>query len=422
MFNRPINRWWTVVGGALACAVSIGVISNSFGIFTKAIGADFGWERSEVTFGLTIQHIFSGLSYIPLGVILQRYGVRKPTAILVSICAVGVFCLGFIPSSLAVYYALFVVIGFTSGAATAMPYAVAITRWFDDMRGLALGIMVTGTGVGASLVPLLANWLQKTYGWRGGYMGLSVLMAVGTLFALAFMVRSPPAAPAVCRDEEGAPSLIEILAMRNFWLTGAPVFGLSVAVAGVLINIVPIMTDKGYSTISAVGMLSAAGFSSWGSRILIGALLDRILASYVAAGVMLVAVLGLVTILVAPVWLPAGYFAAICMGFGLGAEADIVAFLVSRYFRPAIYSKIVGAIWLTFAWGYASGISLASWSHDFLGSYAPALGLFIGVALLSAAIVLRLGDYPFPNLERRRRATALRAPSSLQQSAKQASL
>jgi MFS family permease len=91
------------------------------------------------------------------------------------------------------------------------------------------------------------------------------------------------------------------------------------------------------------------------------------------------------------------------MGFGLGAEADIVAFLVSRYFRPAIYSKVVGAVWLMFAWGYASGISLASWSHDLLGSYVPALWSFIAVAGLSAALVLRLGTYPFPGPERRSR-------------------
>jgi hypothetical protein len=87
VINNPINRWWwTVVGGALACAVSIGVIGNSFGIFTKAIVAGFGWDRSTATRGLTIQHVFSGLSFLPLGVILHRWDVSGPTALLVSAC------------------------------------------------------------------------------------------------------------------------------------------------------------------------------------------------------------------------------------------------------------------------------------------------------------------------------------------------
>src|SRR5258707_2260319 len=110
MINNRINRWWTVAGGAIACAVSIGVIGNSFGIFTKAIVAEFGWDRSTATLGLTIQHIFSGLSYVPLGMILHRWDVRRPTALLVSACAVGIICLGLVPNSPTVYYALFAVV------------------------------------------------------------------------------------------------------------------------------------------------------------------------------------------------------------------------------------------------------------------------------------------------------------------------
>ncbi len=409
MINNPINRWWTVFGGALACAVGIGVLGNSFGIFTKAIAAEFGWDRSTATMGLTIQHICSGLSYIPLGAIMLRWGMRRPTAVLTALCAVAIISLGFVPNSPALYYALFTVVGFSSAAATAMPYSVAITRWFDNSRGLALGVMVTGTGVGASLVPILTNFLLTNYGWRVGFMVLGALMATGALFALTFMVRTPPApvqpAPGAAGDGEPAPSVVAIFTrLPHFWTIALPVFFLSIAVGGIIVNIVPIMTDKGFSEVSAVGMLSVAGFASWGSRILVGALMDRIFAPFVAAAVMLLCIVGVLLILLAPVWLPAAYFCAVCIGFSLGAEADIVTFLVSRYFRPAIYSKIVGAVWLFFGWGFAAGISIASYSHGFLGAYAPALQLFAGLALVSAVVVLRLPAYPFPNREKQQAA------------------
>jgi MFS family permease len=342
------------------------------------------------------------MSYLPLGAVMFRWGVRGPTALFVSLCAAGIFCLGLVPNSPMIYYVLFALLGACSAAATAMPYSVAIVRWFDDQRGLALGIMVTGTGIGASLMPLYTNYLLTNYGWRVGFMGLGLLMAVGTLFALAFMVRTPlePQRHEQTGDTEPAPTVFEIFTrVPRFWLISAPIFLLSVAVAGILVNIVPIMTDKGYSSLNAVGMLSVAGFASMGSRVVVGAFLDRVLAPFVAAGVMSIAIVGLLTILLAPVWLPAAYISAICIGFSLGAEADVITFMVSRYFRPAIYSKVVGSVWLLFAWGYASGISIASYSHDYLGSYKPAIELFIGLTLLSIIIILRLGDYPFPKRE-----------------------
>ena len=404
MINNRISRWWTVAGGAIACAVGIGVMGNSFGIFTKAIAAEFGWDRSTATLGLTIQHICSGLSYLPFGGILLRWNVRRPTAIFVTVCAVCIFCLGLVPNSPLIYYALFAVLGAASAAATAMPYSVAIVKWFDDYRGLALGLMVTGTGIGAAIVPLYTNYLLSNFGWRTGFMALGATMFVGTMFALAFLVRTPATSVQAQAIEPAVaePSYVEIFTrLPRFWLVGGPIFLLSIAVAGILVNIVPIMTDAGYSRADAVGMLSAAGMASICSRAVVGLCLDRVLAPFVATGVLLIATVGLLIILFGPVWTPAIYAAALCIGFSLGAEADIITFMVSRYFHPAVYSKIVGSVFLLFAWGNAAGISLASYVHDYLGSYHVAIELFIGLALLSVIIVLQLGAYPYPPQRRR---------------------
>jgi MFS family permease len=423
MINNRISRWWTVAGGAMACAVSIGVLGYSFGIFTKAIAAEFGWDRSTATLGLTIQHIFSGLSFAPLGGILLRWDVRRPTAILVAICVVCMFCLGLVSNSPTLYYLLFAVLGASSAAATAMPYSVAIVKWFDEYRGVALGLMVTGTGVGATLIPLYTNYLLSNYGWRVGFMALAATMFLGTFIPLAFMVRTPSApAPADVKmaadHEEPAPSYREIFTrLPRFWLIGGPIFLLSIAVAGILVNIVPIMTDAGYSRTEAVGMLSIAGVASICSRVAVGYCLDRFLAPYVATGVLLIAATGLLIILFGPVWLPAAYAAALCIGFSLGAEADVITFMVSRYFRPSIFAKVVGTVFLLFAWGNAAGISLASYAHDYLGSYRSAIELFLGLTFLSICIVLRLGEYPYPPPKKRSLAAdpdlpGVRAPAT----------
>jgi predicted MFS family arabinose efflux permease len=398
MFTQPLNRWWTVAGGALGVAVGIGVLGNSFGIFTNAIGKEFGWDRSTTTLGLTIEHVFAGISYIPMSFLMVRWGVRGPTAVTIALCAASIFCMGLVPNSPALYYALFAFMGICSGASNSIPYSIAIVRSFDDQRGLALGLMVTGTGIGATLIPLYTNFMMVNYGWRGGFMGIGILVAAVTLPALAFMVRVPPA-PSPSQGPAGtmqaAPAFPDIVTSIHFWLIAAPIFFLSMAVIGTLANIVPVMTDKGFSTANAVGMLSIAGFASLFSRAFVGLLLDRFHASVVAAGSMAVAILGLLILLVAPVSTAVAYLIAVLIGFSLGSEADIITYMVSRYFSPASYTKAVSAVFILFATGNGLGVSVFSYSHDLLGSYGPGIGLLIALLVVGIALVLRLGEYPF---------------------------
>ncbi len=397
MFSQPLNRWWTVVGGALGVAVGIGVLGNSFGIFTNAIGKEFGWDRSTTTLGLTIQHVCAGISYVPMSFLMVRWGVRGPTAITIALCAASIFCVGLVPNSPAIYYLLFTVMGICSGASNAIPYSIAIVRSFDHHRGLALGLMVTGTGIGATLMPLYTNFMMANYGWRGGFMGLGVLVAAVTLPALAFMVRVPPTPQNRERigGTGGVPALLEIIVRLRFWLIAAPIFFLSMAVIGTLSNIVPLMTDKGISTTSAVGMLSTAGFASLFSRALVGLLLDRFRASTVAAGSMSLAILALFIFLAAPVSTSVAYLIAVLIGFSLGSEADIITYMVSRYFSPASYTKAVSAVFILFATGNGLGVSVYSYSHDLLGSYEPGVELLIALLVLGIVLVLQLGAYPF---------------------------
>jgi predicted MFS family arabinose efflux permease len=397
MFNQPLNRWWTVAGGALGVAVGIGVLGNSFGIFTNAIGKEFGWDRSTTTLGLTIEHVCAGISYIPMSFLMVRWGVRGPTAVTIALCAASIFCMGLVPNSPAIYYFLFAFMGICSGASNSIPYSIAIVRSFDAQRGLALGLMVTGTGIGATLIPLYTNYMMANYGWRGGFMGIGILVAVVTLPALAFMVRVPPPTPQrreQIGETEGVPAFLDIITLPRFWLIGAPIFFLSMAVIGTLGNIVPVMTDKGFSTANAVGMLSVAGFASLFSRAFVGLLLDKFHASVVAAGSMGISILGLLVLLAVPVSTPVAYLIAVLIGFSLGSEADIITYMVSRYFSPASYTKVVSAVFILFATGNGTGVSVYSYSLDYLGSYRPGIELLIALLAVGIALVLRLGEYP----------------------------
>src|SRR5690606_31325269 len=148
--SSSINRWWTVVAGLVGCAVGAGVlVLYTFGVFSAAMANEFGWSRAVHANSLTIFLVGSGIGSIILGSLIDRYGVRRPCALFVAVFGGAITVLSIMPAEPAAIYATFVVIGVSGAAATAMPYAIAVRGLFDRERGLALGLVNFGSGLGA---------------------------------------------------------------------------------------------------------------------------------------------------------------------------------------------------------------------------------------------------------------------------------
>src|SRR5260370_4150881 len=63
----------------------------------------------------------------------------------------------------------------TSAIQTALGYPKAISAWVDQRCGLALGIAMSGVGLGGFVIPQLANVLIERVGWRGAYVYLALM-------------------------------------------------------------------------------------------------------------------------------------------------------------------------------------------------------------------------------------------------------
>ena len=396
MFNKPVNRWWTVFAGALGNAVGTGVVASYvLGVFVKNISADFGWERSYTTAGISCLFIVSGLGSLALGSLMTRWSIRAITIAFVSLFSLSIMAVGVMPKSLLLFCLIFSSIGFFGAAATAMPYAVAISRQFDNNRGLALALMVSGAGFGALLLPSFANWLMDNYGWRVGYTVVGFLVGIVALVGLVFCFRTPPLEKPD-HAARAAPSLKDIFrSSKTFWLVALSILGISIAVIGLVSNFVPILTDRGISPAKAASMVGLLGGASWISRLAVGALLDRIHAKYVAAGIFLIAAFGILATALSGLG-PGVYLAAVLLGLSIGAEADLITFTMSRYFPPQALSRALGGVWIFWAWGNGLGVFVASLSYDLTGNYNVAFLVFTVLALLSCVTILRLGTYDFP--------------------------
>jgi MFS family permease len=396
------NRWWTVVGGGMGNAVGAGIFMvYAFGIFGKAIATEYSWDREIISYCFTAFLVATGFGTVALGAFIARLGVRVPAAVFVGVFSAAVACVSITPASPVLFYLVFAVIGVGGAAATAMPYAVSIAGLFDRNRGMALALSVSGAGIGAALMPQLVNFLVSSYGWRTGMSATAVLIGFVPLFALAVLVRDPIRQgnqPHAAHPARKKLSVIfdDYLGQPRFWLIAIPIVAISVVTFGIMASLVPLLSDRDFSNESIALALSSAGIASWFGRLAVGYLMDKVFAPYVAAGVFTATACGIL-LLIFGQSAPTAVSGAGLIGLALGAEADMVTFLASRYFSLRLLSKVLGALWVAWAWGGGLGTFLSGATFSATQSYSLAFGLYLLMMVVSVLVILRLGPYTYPH-------------------------
>ena len=393
---RMTNPWWVVFGSTLGLIVGNGpIVFFTFGLFLGPVTKEFGWDRATFSSSLLVGHGCAAAAYPFLGRAIDRYGIRRVSLTSIVLFALSLGSLSLTPPSPSAFIAMAGLVGLLSAGQAPLPYAKAVSSWFDERRGLALGIAMTGIGIGATLVPQFARVVIDAYGWRAGYVTLASLMFVVAFPVVTIFIREP--GRTITRGNSVLPGLTvgESVRSASFWLLAIPVFLVVTAINGIVGHLVPMLTDRGFAVGQATAALSAVGLSTIAGRLVSGYLLDRFFAPRVAAALFLLPLAG-VGILAAGPGGPALILAAIALGFGLGAEVDVIGFMVSRYFGLRAFGEIYGCMFAIFTVGTGLGPVLMGLSFDETRSYTLALAVF-GIALVCASVLVsRLGRYTFP--------------------------
>lgn len=395
-FKSP---WWVVFGSTLGLMVANGpIVFFTFGLFLGPITREFGWDRATFASSLLVGHTLAALAYPFMGRSIDRFGIRRVTLTFIPLFALSTAAISLTPPSPAVFIALAGFCGLLSTGQAPPAYAKAVSSWFDERRGLALGIAMAGIGIGATIVPQFARWMIDAYGWRAAYIGLGGLTFAVAFPAVALFVREPGFTPRTGERERAAlPGLTlrESVRASNFWLLAVSVFLVVTTINGMVGHLVPLLTDRGIDLRQATATLSAVGLSTIAGRVIAGYLLDRFFGPYVAAGLFLLPLVA-IGLLTAGAGGIAPVIAAVSLGFGLGAEVDVIGFLVSRYFGLRAYAEIYAYLFAIFTLGTGFGPVLMAVCFDLTRSYNVTLTAF-GVALICASVLVsRLGSYLFP--------------------------
>ena len=394
--------WKVLIASLLGTAFGASPLPfNTIGFFIDPLQQEFGWSRTEISFGITIYGMLAAFLAPVFGWLADRFGVR-----LVALASLAIFALVFasfaiMPSALWAFYLLWVLIGLFGIGSTPVTWSRAINLWYFRQRGLALGLTLVGTSISAMILPFLTTTFIAEFGWRASFALLSLLPLAVALPVGLFWFREPTPEERPAEIGAGATSdlpgltLSEAMRLPRFWILWLSVAVITLAYAGALVHMPSMLSARQFEPTLIATVMSVFGLSIFAGRIITGLLLDRFWAPLVTLPILCLPALSC--------WLLLGdgamsfataMLAAFLMGFAAGAETDLVAYLAGRYFGMKSYGQIYGVQYMAFGLMAALSPTVYGWVRDTTGSYDGILSIAAGMFIGGALMMLLLGPYP----------------------------
>ncbi|KPF90828.1 MFS transporter [Novosphingobium sp. AAP83] len=375
--------WPLVLAAALAIGVgTMGIGFYSLGLFVKPLEAEFGWSRAAVSGAATFQQFGIFLSAPVVGWLADRVGARPIAVASFVLTPLALLALSRTGNSVLAWDGLWLLVALAGAGTTPAIWARIVLLKFDQARGLALGLMLMGTGAAAMLAPALLGPVFAQSGWRSAVLVMAaVTLAVGLPASLMIGTSDRPVA--------GAKQQGRFEANRQTLLLLVIAFLLGLIVAGLIVHLVPMLVDRGMAAAEAARVAAGVGAAVLVARLVVGYLFDRFHAPYVAALFLLSPVVAALLLWGSGPVVPA----ALMLGLAAGAEVDMLAYFTGRYAAIANYGATYGGVLGVFCLGAGLGPLLFGKAYDALGGYDAALLSSAAVLAVVVVLIATLGAY-----------------------------
>jgi MFS family permease len=393
-FDLRYYGWRVVLAACFGVMAGFGsLFVYTFTVFVKPLSVQFGWSREGVSLGFGIAAMTVGLSSPLLGRLIDRFGPRRVILPCMTVFGCGIASLALLRSGLWQFYMTCFVVGVVGNGAAHLAYARSISTWFQKRLGTALAFVMMGAGLGAMILPVVAQAVVSRFGWRAAYGSLGCLaLLLGLPLSWHYIVERGP-----MRDQSASVAHSGLTWQQGtrsfgFWIIVAVLFVSSISMNGAITHLSALLTDRGITPGDAALCASILGGSSVLGRIGVGWLLDRFFGARVAFGVSLITAAGIFLLARANSF-GAGSIAAALIGVGAGGEAAITPYLLTRYFGLRAFSTLYGLTWTFYAAAGATGPVILGRAFDSSGSYASLLVILAVALSLAAAMNLLLPKY-----------------------------
>ncbi|MGJ4745381.1 MFS transporter [Leptospira sp. SA-E8] len=284
--------WIVLIVTFFTLIVAAGVRSMP-GILIVPLEKEFGWDRSAISFAVSINLLLYGLVGPFAAGLMNRFGIKRIMVFALGLLISGILLTTIMRTNWQLVVLWGVMVGFGSGMAALVLGATVVNRWFVSHRGLLMGILTASTATGQIIfLPFLAS-LTEQEGWRNAVYAVASILGI-LLPTVFFLMKDSPKQsgllPYGAKSEEegilpisGNPFIEAITALkvglrsRNFWLLAGSFFVCGASTNGLVgTHLVPACSDHGIPEVRAAGLLALMGIFDLIGTVGSGWLSDRV--------------------------------------------------------------------------------------------------------------------------------------------------
>ena len=407
--TRFFYGWIILTVAILALVVSNGLSIGGIPVFYKSIRDEFvatgavaaDQAESFIAFGASLTFLFSGLISPLAGSIIQKFPLKTSMLVGCGLLGGGLLLHSFAGSTSTVYIAR-VMMGVSLGFIGVLPCVVLVSNWFVRRRGLALGILLTGTSAGGMIIPPVATPLIEQFGWRTAMSMLSLIIWFVLAPAVLFFVRTRPSdigLSADCDEQPATNSTRETAGVIYADAIRTPVFWIFALGAALIFYPIFVTSQQlilqtaklGFTAWQSTLVLSGLFAVSVAGKFLFGFLSDKI--APVRVILVCTAVMFASTFLLLDLNATSAFLFLVPFGLSYGGAFVLIQRLVADFFGDRDYPKILGAITISETLGAVLGGMITGWLADRSGGdyHVGFVGVIIATGMgLGLMIVLNV--------------------------------
>lgn len=393
-FGELLQNWRVLLAAGLGMAVGLQMFSYITSIFAPFLIKEFGWARA--TFALIGFTMLVTLPTMPIaGRLADRFGAKRMAAIGVALLPLVIWSFSRIDGQFRTYFVCSAGVMAVGCLTSPVTYTRLIVEKFDKARGLALTIVMSAPALTGIFVPPFLTGFMADHGWRDAYQVLAAFVLVAGVIAILLIPKGCGDAPPRKVKAASAPRerhFGEVLATPAFWAIFAGVLLTTLHTPLHGSQFVVLLNEQGLDGMAAARMVQVYSLGTLIGRIACGLALDHYSSRIVAALSMVLPAFGL-SLLASPfdaAW--AIGLAVFLVGVTVGAEGDLLSFLVGRYFRMEIFGTALGLCYCALYVASLSGVMLNSALLRAYDTFAPFLWITAGSVLIGSLLFLRLPE------------------------------
>ncbi len=383
---EEVHRWGQVGVLSFTEVTSWGILYYAFPVFLAPMQRELHLSQASLTGAYSLALLVSGIAGLLVGRWLDH--ARSPRALMALGALLGVagLVLWARVSALGGFYGLWVVLGLAMAATLYEPAFATVAAWFPQ-RERALTVLTTCGGLASVIYLPVAALLVQRFGWRAALLMLAGLILLGVALPHAVLLRPFPPAPAA--TPEARPVAAAWRTWR-FWQLVLAFILAQVAIAAMMIHLVPFLSERGIAALLAATATGLIGGVSLVGRMLATWRSTAQTRAAMTALIFLVQAVGIGVLLLVPGTVGLLTF-ILLFGAGFGVISPARAGLVADRFGTQMYGRINGQLALAVTLARAAAPAGASLLLGWWGSYPPVFGVLALLSVLGAIVLFLPG-------------------------------